>query len=255
VKFFLGTHLQHWLREVDVPLFVSRRRLVRVQTPPRAVTDWALDSGGFTELSMHGTFTVSALAYAAEVRRFSDEVGRMVWAAPQDWMCEPWIVAKTGLSVVEHQRRTVDNFLTLRAELGPLVIPVLQGWSLEDYDRCADLYASAGIDLAAESTVGLGSVCRRQATDEIGQIVSAMAGRGIRCHGFGVKSDGIALYGHLLTSCDSLAWSYSGRRGGTCTHRKSRCANCLHYALAWRTRVLAAARRPRQMEFDMAGAS
>jgi hypothetical protein len=42
-------------------------------------------------------------------------------------------------------------------------------------------------------------------------------------------------------SADSLAWSYWARRDATkgirhCT--KNTCANCLHYALAWRERVL-----------------
>ena len=72
-------------------------------------------------------------------------------------MCEPWIVAKTGLTVLEHQARTVDNFLQLRAELGGLVIPVIQGYGPRDYDRCIGRYQDNGVDLAAEPVVGLGS--------------------------------------------------------------------------------------------------
>ncbi len=34
--------------------------------------------------------------------RYRDEIGCLLWAAPQDWMCEPWITAKTGLTVAEH---------------------------------------------------------------------------------------------------------------------------------------------------------
>jgi hypothetical protein len=30
-----------------------------------------------------------------------------------DWMCEPQILAGTGLSVAEHQRLTLENFLHL----------------------------------------------------------------------------------------------------------------------------------------------
>ena len=40
------------------------------------------------------------------------------WAAPMDWMCEPAMLARTGLTVEDHQRRTVANFLELR-ERGP----------------------------------------------------------------------------------------------------------------------------------------
>ena len=31
--------------------------------------------------------------YAARVRRYRDQIGRLAWAAPQDWMCEPAILA------------------------------------------------------------------------------------------------------------------------------------------------------------------
>ncbi|MEV0112805.1 hypothetical protein AB0H77_06050 [Streptomyces sp. NPDC050844] len=78
-----------------------------------------------------------------------------------------------------HQRLTVDNLVELR-RLAPEIkfIPVLQGSSLEDYVHCDQLYAQAGIDLAAEPVVGLGSVCRRQATSEIREIVEHFAGKG-----------------------------------------------------------------------------
>ena len=51
MKFYLGTHQTGWLAKLDVPLFVSRRRLATLRKLPRAVGSWALDSGGFTELS------------------------------------------------------------------------------------------------------------------------------------------------------------------------------------------------------------
>ena len=235
MKFYLGTHEPDWLTRVDVPLFVSRRRLARRKTQTVAVTDWALDSGGFTEIATYGRWTLTARQYAAEVRHYQTAIGRMEWAAPQDWMCEPSMLARTGLTVAEHQRHTVDNFTEL-VYIAPDVpwIPVLQGWTLADYLSHVDQYP---IDLTTQPLVGLGSVCRRQATAEIGEIVAALHGRGLRLHGFGCKAAAIRRYGALLTSADSLAWSYSGRRDGTCL-RRSRCANCLHYALDWRDAVL-----------------
>src|SRR5437763_16185605 len=125
--FYLGAHHPCWLGQLDLPLFVSRRRLAGRRTLPRARTAWALDSGGFTELSMHGRWTLSPAAYAAEVRRYRDEIGHMAFAAPQDWMCEPHMLRQTGLCVAEHQRRTVDNYGELSA-LAPNLpwMPVLQ---------------------------------------------------------------------------------------------------------------------------------
>jgi hypothetical protein len=231
------------------------------KTLPRAVNAWALDSGGFSELQRHGRWTVNPGEYIARVRRYRHEVGRLVWAAPQDWMCEPIILsggtanglrfAGTQLSVAEHQRRTVANFAHLR-ELAPdlPIIPVVQGWDLDDYRRCVDLYRSqAGIDLTTAPLVGLGSVCRRQGTAEAGRILTALHELGVRrIHGFGFKILGLAEHGDLLTSADSMAWSLDARRlrrravGCTATHIN--CANCLPYALAWRRSVLAAARTP-----------
>jgi hypothetical protein len=116
------------------------------------------------------------------------------------------------------------------------VIPVLQGWTVQDYLRCVELYEAAGVDLESESTVGLGSVCRRQATGEAEEIVLRL--QKISLHGFGMKTQGVHRYGTLLKSADSLAWSYAGRLRGTCTAKKSRCANCRHWALDWREKVL-----------------
>ncbi len=70
----------------------------------------------------------------------------------------------TGLSVEEHQRRTIASYQTLRA-LAPEVewTPVLQGDFLRgpaDHVRHIELYAAAGIDLRASPIVGVGSVCR-----------------------------------------------------------------------------------------------
>ena len=101
--------------------------------------------------------------------------------------------------------------------------------------------------------VGLGSVCRRQATGEIGAIAAELAGLGLRLHGFGVKQHGLTRYADHLFSADSLAWSYAARRRAAlpgCTgHRK--CANCPRYALAWRQQVLAGLDGPRQLRLGV----
>jgi hypothetical protein len=246
--FYLGTHQAKWLRDGRMPpLFVSARRLQqfvsRGDAFPKAQVVWALDSGGFTELSMNGWWDTPIEEYAGAVVRWMDEGGAPpAFAAPQDWMCEPVILAKTGLTVRDHQQLTVENYCRLIDEYSFVPwLPVLQGWTLDDYLECADMYAAAGVDLAAEPSVGLGSVCRRQSTDEIGEIVSTLHARGLRLHGFGVKTEGLRRYGHLLDSADSLAWSYAARRRQIkldgCTH-SGLCSNCPRWALQWRANLL-----------------
>lgn len=52
--------------------------------------------------------------YVAAVRRYDDEIGSLERAAPRDLTCEVAVLQRTGLSVREHQRRTVDNFVELQ---------------------------------------------------------------------------------------------------------------------------------------------
>lgn len=258
--FYLGTHRPTWLWNVhDVPLFISHRVLRERRSPfPRATTPWALDSGGFTELNLFGEWRTTPEEYVAAVRRYDTELGCMEWASPQDWMCEPWVLAKTGLTVAEHQQRTTENYLHL-IELAPDLgfIPVLQGWTTEDYRRHADAYEAAGVDLASLPLVGIGSVCRRQGTGAIAGVFDALMGRGLAMHGFGVKAAGLSQYADALASADSMAWSLGARqdaRKGIRHCAKKTCANCLHYALDWRKRVLAGM-ETRQFSFRFGGAS
>lgn len=240
--FFLGTNNPAWLKRTTAPLFISRNRLKVYRTTPRALGPWALDSGGFTEIGKFGGWRTTPGEYIDEVRRWSRQSGNLRWAAPQDWMCEPMMTAKTGLSVLEHQRRTVSNLLTLEM-LAPELpwIPVLQGWELDDYRVCVDMYETSGIRLATYPTVGLGSVCRRQDTNQIAEIVGYLHSLGLKLHGFGVKKQGILKYSRLMRSSDSMSWSYYARNRdyrltSRCTHRK--CNNCMEWALTWRQDVL-----------------
>ena len=238
--FYLGVHEPAWLARLGIPLMVSHRRLVGRRRLPRATGRWALDSGGFTELSLHGRWQTTPIAYAHAASRYASHIGNLTWAAPQDWMCEPAMLARTGLTVAEHQARTVANYLELRA-LAPELpfIPVLQGWTIAHYLDCVDRYTRAGIDLTALPLVGLGSVCRRQHTPAIAAIVGTLAVGGLRLHGFGISTRGLVRYAGALESADSMAWSAAARRRRIrlpgCAHPT--CTNCPRYALAWQQRL------------------
>lgn len=235
LRFYLGVHRPGWLEISPVRLFVARQAFGAMRALPRARAPWALDSGGFTELNKHGTWTRSAREYAADVRRLRDEVGGLEWAAPQDWMCEPFVLRKTGLTVEEHQRRTVANFLELRS-LGPdlPIAPVLQGWRSVEYLEHAEAYARAGVDLSAEPVVGVGSVCRRQSTDWLLRIAMRLDDLRLRnLHGFGLKKSGLtSISGQAFRSADSLAWSFHERR------ERTGLQNDFETALDWRRETL-----------------
>jgi hypothetical protein len=181
-----------------------------------------------------------ARTYVAAVRRYSEEIGQLDWCAGQDLMVESQVRARTGASLRTHQDRTVANYLQLR-EIAPELpfLATLQGQSVADYHRCADLYERNGVDLAALPRVGVGSICRRQHSGEVEQIVRSLAGRGLRLHTFGAKVGGLSRYADAICSSDSLAWSFRGRhvRGCSPSHRSE--SNCVHFAVAWHTRLLA----------------
>lgn len=244
MKFYLGTDRGNWLtddRLANIPLFVSHRTLRRYKKLRPAVTRWALDSGGFTELSLYGEWVTTPHEYIVAVRRYHDEIGMLDFASPQDWMCEPHMLKLTGKTIREHQQLTVRSVLDLRT-LSPQmpIIPVLQGWTRDDYLKHVDMYLSAGFDLENEPLVGIGSICRRQATQEAADIAQSL--QPLRLHAFGAKRDAIGLYGSLLASCDSMAWSFGGRRSPDPSCPKRSCSHCLHYALDWRTKAINPAR-------------
>lgn len=248
--FYMGSHHPNWLGTAGVPLFVSRRRLCERKSFPKALARWALDSGGFSELSIHGKWTITAEEYVEEARLYQSEIGLMQFAAIQDWMCEPHIIngdkktAGTRLSVEEHQRRTVQSMLDL-TELAPV-----QGWEMRDYYKHIDMYEEAGINLLELPVVGLGSVCRRQHTGEVEELIKDLSRSGMRLHGFGFKKRGLQNVAEFLHSADSMAWSYHARRKKIpipeCSERFARegikghknCANCLTFALQWRESIV-----------------
>lgn len=233
-NFFLGTHMPHWLNKISVPLFISAVRLRRIKNKfPRALGEWALDSGGFSEIAKHGRWMTSAQTYCAEVIRWSREIGNMKWAAIQDWMCEPQMLQKTGLTVSDHQRRTTHSYLTLKS-LAPQIpwVPVLQGFERDDYLRHLDEYHRAlPFPMSGFRLVGLGSVCRRQGTKMVEDLIRHLHSNGLKIHAFGMKKLGLPSCAGLLASADSMAWSYGGRRiGGK--------SNSLSFALQWRESLL-----------------
>lgn len=255
MRFYLGTHKAVWLSRVSIPLFVSRRTLAGRKTFPKARAPWALDSGGFSELSSYGAWTVPPQQYVREVATFVREIGQLQWAAIQDWMCEPHIIQKTGLSIIEHQRRSVMSLLTLSG-LAPELpwAPVLQGWTLDDYHRHVEMYAEHGVDLESYQTVGVGSVCRRQASTQAAGIIRSLACHGLRLHAFGFKLTGLPAIHRHAVSADSMAWSFGARYEPPlpeCVGKHKTCANCMTYALRWYERVQSLLKNPPPVQLGL----
>jgi hypothetical protein len=244
VTFYVGAQGAHWLPRASMPVMLSRARLKDRTAPlPASAVPWFLDSGAFTELEQHGTWTIDARTWAQLARRWSDEAGQLAAVATQDWLCTPPALAMTRGTVAEHQQRTVHSYLdlmTLDADL-PWV-PTLQGWWPDDYRRHAELFAAYGVDLAALPLVGVGSIAMRQHTDAAAAILTGLARRGLgNLHAYGAKELGLLRWGWAVASADSMAWSTAARRDGIrmdgCTHPSPDCRNCQPWAEQWARNV------------------
>jgi hypothetical protein len=230
MKFYVGLHMPHHARYFERAM-ISVNRL-RERRSPFEVGEWIMDSGAFTELATHGCYRDAPEAYAEQVNRWAG-VGHMAAAVTQDYMCEPFMLAKTGLTVAAHQQLTVGRYDTLYALCRPYVMPVLQGYDPMDYVEHVYQY---GTRLHADAWVGVGSVCKRNARpDAIALVLSAIknARPDLRLHGFGLKETALrcGYIRSLLYSADSMAWSYAARREG-------RDANSWEEAKRWENRIV-----------------
>lgn len=214
MRFFTGLHHPFDARHFD-SAFVSVN-VLRTRKSDFVVGDWILDSGAFTEISRFGEYRSSVSEYARQIARWA-RCGNLLAAVSQDWMCEPFILKKTGLTVDEHQRRTITRYQELVALRPPVyILPVLQGFQPADYVKHCRMYGDA---LSSGAWVGVGSVCKRNGDPKaIASVLFAIKSErpDLRLHGFGLKTTALAdpLIRSMLHSADSMAWSYAARRNG-----------------------------------------
>lgn len=211
MRFFTGLHQPSDAKHFD-SAFISVNR-IHNRKKPFVVNDWIMDSGAFTEISTHGRYRQPANEYASEITRWINN-GHLLAAVTQDYMCEPFILEKTGLSVTEHQRLTINRYDDLlAANVGTYIMPVLQGFAPDDYESHIKMYDER---LSPGQWVGVGSICKRNSN--IHAITAVLlkikqARPDLRLHGFGLKTTALAnpLITSLLETADSMAWSFHAR--------------------------------------------
>ena len=235
----------HYLEHVPRAV-VSVNRLER-RASPFVAQDWILDSGAFSRI-MLGRGHMSAGEYVGYIRKFGG-CGRLQAAVVQDYMCEPEVLAKTGKSVEDHQRMTLSSMFTLRGfDLPCPIMPVLQGWTVDDYRRAVCALAP---HVSSWAWVGVGSVCKRQGSPLVlAQILEAIheLRPKWRLHGFGVKVTALAegrVYDRLY-SVDSSAWSFDTY------FREGSEVQSLASCLAWLRRVEAIRPDASQLQLPLA---
>jgi hypothetical protein len=232
--FLTGLHQPSDAQHFDL-CFVSVERLWKRKSDFKVGEDGlgkvVLDSGAFGRL-FNGKDHRPVEEYAAQIRKWNKN-GKLLAAVSQDYMCEPFILKRTGLTVADHQRLTIERYdALLRQETGCYIMPVLQGYRPEEYVEHIRMY---GDRLKPGMWVGVGSVCKRNGSPQKildVLMVIKMVRPDLRLHGFGVKIKSLdkGLLRALLYSADSMAWSFAARYAGTG-------ANDWHNADKFRKRV------------------
>lgn len=240
-EFYVGLHQPSDAKHFDCAC-ISIRRLWNRRKPLGDVRVM-VDSGAFMELLLHGEYRESVDTYAAELYRLHTAgVVKIVVAVAQDYMCEPFMLEKTGMSVEDHQRLTIERYDALVQALENLfggpppfhVLPVLQGYSPDEYVRHIEAY---GARLTPGMWVGVGSVCKRNGNpSKVAAVLSAIkrVRPDLLLHGFGVKTTSLMnwIVRGLLHTADSMGWSFAARKQG-------RNANDWREAKAFASRIAA----------------
>lgn len=172
-----------------------------------------IDSGGFSSSLKSGGYTRTDDEYLQHVEELQPD-----YYALRDYPCEPELLQTHNRTVEMHQALTVDHHLKLLDKIDDYQIsgswvPVLQGWTLEEYLDCIDLFKEHGL---LSDYVAIGSVCRRGSQDEIRKIISVVKHQlgGRRLHAFGLNL-GVLRDPHLwgcVYSVDSGAFDYAARK-------------------------------------------
>jgi hypothetical protein len=217
MRFFVGLHQPSDAKHFE-SAFISVNRLRDRKAPFAVGGAWVMDSAAFTEVSRFGGFRHGVEEYAAEITRWATNGTTPPLACvAQDYPCERAMLARTGLSVPEHQRMTIDRLDQLRALAPPVyVMPCLQGFAPSEYVAHVRAY---GDRLPPGAWVGVGSVCKRNGkVAAVEQVLRAIKGErpDLRLHGFGLKATalGSAFVRAALHSADSMAWSFAARYEG-----------------------------------------
>lgn len=161
-----------------------------------------LDGGGFTLLNTYGEYPFSNQTYLNLVAFLKPD-----YYATLDYPCEPDI--SRALSLMSNHERieaTVDmaaEILYWAEMVDSQPVPVIQGFALDEYRYCIDLYHQRGL---IRPYMAVGSMCRRLSSRELNKLIPGITEHardaGVeRLHYFGLKVD------RALLDLDEFIWS------------------------------------------------
>lgn len=211
MKFYIGIHQVSDAKHFD-RFFLSVNRLK--DRKKIIANEWIMDSGAFSQLVGIGEH-MAVDDYVQYIEKFKN-FGNLVAAVSQDYMCEPFVLKKTGMSVKEHQKLTIKRYLLLVKKTNQYIMPVIQGYKENEYIEHINQYGEV---LEKGAYVGVGSVCKRNSEPaKIKEILMGIKDKrpDLKLHGFGLKYQAVfdREIRNLLYSSDSMAWSFAARYEG-----------------------------------------
>lgn len=159
----------------------------KTKFPKKSGLKW-LDCGGFTLLNQYGNYPFSVVNLANLIAQLKPH-----YYATMDYPCEPEISRSLGLkSNWDRIKATVENAIRLieyENQLPGQVVPVIQGYTLEEYQFSIDCHQQAG---TIREYMAIGSMCRRIKTQGLNELIigiyeSARQAGVKRLHYFGLK--------------------------------------------------------------------
>jgi hypothetical protein len=253
-EYFTGT--DDFQRAYKVNAMISANALVRtkngalqIRKAPIPVRRWMMDSGAFSQVTKYGDFIISPEEYVRIAVRFQD-CGDLACIVTQDYMCEPDVIKMLQdmgkqASVRIHQRKTVERYFEVLTEakkqgLKVPVMPVLQGWEVEDYLYHFAMYEEARMELGIYSPyewIGIGSTCKRNKNPEVVSDILDILDYNhgplsdYKIHLFGYKTTGLRCdkIKDRIYSSDSFAYDQADRFKGVSRTRKDRIKSAIKF--------------------------
>ena len=248
-EFFTGTDRMTRAHEVDA--MISANALIRTvdgkihyRKDPILADRWMLDSGAFSQIDKWGDFIMSPEEYVRLACHFQ-WCGKLACIVTQDYMCEPDVISglkDRGIraSVRIHQRKTVERYIEIlelanKYKLRVPVMPVLQGWEVEDYKQHLEMYNTAllkrfetdhemkfgSLIRNGDVWLGIGSTCKRNKNPEVvAEILDTLEWNfrtnRPKIHLFGFKQTGLknSRIKDRIYSADSFAYDFHDKMTG-----------------------------------------
>ncbi len=211
VYYGLTSHTQLKRSPRDIDVMLSARWLIKKSSDSvvwsyiKEFKSWFLDSGAFGSFFYDGGFNITLDQYID----FVDRVKPDYWIS-MDMPCEPHII-QSPLNTHERIEFTIDNTKILAKTNLPGFVPVIQGWTVDDYLYCANRMKFEGL---IRPYMAVGSLCRRGSQKDIVAILAALKQSlpHTQFHGLGTKINAL-IYNNgeamnYLDSLDTSAWQF-----------------------------------------------